>query len=125
MRNVTFPFTAAAAIAGCRIVKPGAADGAAVQATAATEPFLGVSDVMGAPAGGVCDVHQTGVAEVEYGGNVTRGDRLTADASGKAVVANPAAGATCEVVGRAQVSGVSGDRGKVLLGRETFTKPAA
>lgn len=119
------PFTATAAVAGRRIVKHGAADDTVVQATAATELFAGVSDPMGAAAGKVCDVHQDGIAEVEYGGNVTRGQPLTADANGRAILANPAAGATVEIIGHAQVSGVSGDFGRVLIGRSTFTRPAA
>ena len=119
------PFTATTAVAGRRIVKYGAADGAVVQAAAATEAFAGVSDPMGAAAGAVCDVRQAGEAEVEYGGNVVRGAPLTADASGKAVTANPAAGTSCEIIGHAQVAGVAGDFGRVLIGRSTVTKPAA
>lgn len=124
-RTLILPFTATAAIAGRRILKHGAADGAAVQATAATEAFIGVSDPMGAPAGGVCDVHLDGPTEIEFGGPVTRGDKLTADAEGRAILANPAAGATAEIVGRALVSGVLGDFGRVHLARSTFTRPAA
>lgn len=122
---LTNPFTATTAVAGRRFVKHGAADGAVVQATAATDAFAGVSDPMGAEAGGVCDVHQVGTADIEYGGNVTRGDRLTSDAQGRAITAAPAAGATVEIGGRAQVSGVLGDHGRILLGRETYTRPAA
>lgn len=118
------PFTATTAVAGRRIVKYGAADGAVVQATASTEAFAGVCDPVGAAAGSVADVHQLGEAEVEYGGNVTRGDRLTSDANGKAITAAPAAGATCEIIGRAQVSGVAGDFGRVLISRTTYTRPA-
>lgn len=121
---LTNPYTATAAVGGARIVKHGAADNAAVQATAATDAFAGVSDPMGAEAGGVLDVHQLGSADVDYGGPVTRGDRLTADAQGRAVTAAPAAGATVEIIGRAMVSGVLGDRGRVLIGRSTYTRPA-
>jgi len=122
--NVTLPFTATTAITGRRILKHGATDGAAVQATAATEDFLGVSDSMGAAVGTVCDVHVTGPVPVEYGGPVTRGARLTSDAQGRAVVAAPAAGQTVEIVGRALISGVLGDFGKVNLARSTYTRPA-
>lgn len=122
--NLTLPFTATTAVAGYRIVKHGAADGAAVQATAATEAFIGVADAQGAAAGGVLDVHVEGTATVEYGGNVTRGDRLTADANGKAITAAPAAGATAEIIGRALVSGVAGDRVDIRLARSTYTRPA-
>lgn len=121
---LTLPFTATTAVAGCRIVKHGAADGAVVQATAATEEFAGVADAQGAAAGGILDVHVAGTATVEYGGPVTRGARLTADANGKAIAAAPAAGATVEIIGRALVSGVAGDRVDIVLARSTYTRPA-
>ena len=123
-RNLILPFTASAAIIGRRILKHGAADGSAVQAAAATDSLLGVSDPMGAAAGGVCDVHLDGVAEIVFGGPVTRGDRLTSDAEGRSIVAAPAAGATVEIIGRATVSGVLGDIGGVHLSRSTYTRPA-
>ena len=81
-------------------------------------------EFMGAAAGTVCDVHVTGPAPIEYGGPVTRGARLTSDAQGRAVVAAPAAGQTVEIIGRALVSGVLGDFGKVNLARSTYTRPA-
>lgn len=121
---LTTPHTATTAVAGRRIVKHGAADGTAIQATAATEAFLGVSAPMGASAGAILDVVQVGWAQVEYGGNVTRGDPLTADANACAVKANPAAGATAQVVGYATVSGVAGDFGGVTLSRGQLTTPA-
>lgn len=122
--NVTLPFTATAAVVGRRILKHGATDGTTIQATAATEDFLGVSDSQGAAVGTVCDVHVTGPAPVEYGGPVTRGARLTSDAQGRAIAAAPAAGQTVEIVGRALVSGVLGDFGEVNLSRSTYTRPA-
>lgn len=123
-RNTILPFIASAAIAGARFVKHGAADGEAVQASAAVDAIIGVSDVMGAAAGSVCDVHLDGEGVVEFGGPVTRGDRLTADGQGRAITANPAAGETAEIGARALVSGVAGDLGKVHLGRSTYTRPA-
>lgn len=124
-RNLILPFTATAAIIGRRILKLGAADGAAIQAVAATDSLLGVSDPMGAPAGGVCDVHLDGTPDVEFGGPVTRGARLTSDAEGRAIVAAPAAGATVEIIGHALVAGVLGDFGQVHLAPSTYTRPAA
>lgn len=123
-RNTILPFIASAAILGRRFVKHGAADGTAVQAAAATDALVGVSDPMGAPAGGVCDVHIDGEGVVEFGGPVTRGDRLTADAEGRAIKADPAAGASAEVGAFALVSGVLGDFGQVHIGRSTYTRPA-
>lgn len=112
-----YPYTATTAVAGRRIVKHGAADGAAVQATASTEAYVGVSAPMGADAGQVLDVIEHGQAEIEYGGNVARGDPLTADANGKAVKAAPGADVVAQVVGYARISGVAGDHGSVALSR--------
>lgn len=120
---LTNPYTATTAVTGRRFVKHGAADGAVVQAAAATDKIVGVSAPMGAEAGAVCDVVELGYAEVEYGGNVARGDPLTADADGKAVKAAPAATATAEVGAWAIVSGVAGDFAKVRLGRFTLANP--
>ena len=112
---LTESFTAGAAIAPHRICKPGAADGAALQAAAATDAMDGVSDELGAASGARVDIHTLGVVEVEYGGTVTRGDELTADADGKAITAAPGAGVNMRVIGIARVSGVLGDIGLVRL----------
>ncbi|MFE0757198.1 DUF2190 domain-containing protein [Inquilinus sp. NPDC058860] len=107
-------FFAAAAFAGYRIVKFGADDDTVALATAAADKSIGVVDMLGASAAGLsCDVVLTGVAEVEYGGPVTRGDDLTADAQGRAVIA--AAGN--RVIGKAMATGVLGDIGSVLIDR--------
>ena len=50
-----------------------------------------------------------------YGANVTRGQFLTSNSSGQAIPAAPAAGSNVSVIGRALVSGVSGDLGSVLI----------
>ncbi len=107
---LTENFTAGAAIAPYRICKPGAADGAALQAAANTDAMDGVSDSLGAAAAGDrVDIHTMGVVEVEYGGTVTRGGQLTSDADGKAIAAAPGAGVNMRVIGLARVSGVAGD----------------
>lgn len=111
----TLTFDAGAAITKRRIVKPGAADLAVVQGAAATDFLIGVSTDVDSDSGDHVDVILSGVAEVEYGGNVTRGALLTSDADGKAVVAAPAAGANNRVIGIAVISGVSGDIGSVLI----------
>ncbi len=103
-------FDAGAAIAPHRFVKPGAADGAVIQAAAVGDAVMGVSDELGADAAGDrVDIHTVGVAEIELGGTVTRGDWLTSDADGKGVAAAPAVGVNNSVGGRARVSGVIGD----------------
>jgi len=81
--------TADAAIGAYRIVKHGAADGAVAQASASTEKLIGVANRLGAAAANDrVDVVRAGIAEVEFGASITRGDLLTADANGKAVVAS-------------------------------------
>jgi len=103
-------FLAGAAIAAARIVKHGANDAQAIQAAAAGDASIGVSD-LAAEAGRQVDVFMDGVVTVEYGGAVTRGALLTSDATGRAV----AAAAGNRVIGVAMVSGVAGDLGSVRL----------
>ena len=116
MRNegLTKTLIAGAAVAARRVVKFGASDTAVLQAAAATDLSIGVSD-LGADSGDYCDVIVDGIALVEYGGNVTRGALLTADANGRAVAAAPAAGANARVIGVAMLGGVSGDIGSVRI----------
>lgn len=114
-------YTAEAAIAAYRIVKFGAADGGVLQAAAATDKLIGVTDRMpAAAAGDRIDVIRTGIAEVEYGGAVAAGELLTADASGRAIVATAAAGANVRVIGIAEVAGVAGDIGSMLIDSGSF-----
>lgn len=100
-----------AAIERHRIIALGTEDYQAVQATSPSN-IIGVTTETGAPAEGRVDVILDGVATVEYGGTVTRGDFLTSDANGCAVTAS----AGDEIVGRALISGVSGDYGSVIVG---------
>lgn len=110
-------YVAAAAIAGYRIVAfaaPGA-DSTITTAAANTDALLGVSDAMGADAGGMCDVHRGGLVSVQYGGPVNAGDPLTSDANGKAIVAVPAAGSTLRIIGYADAPGVADDIADVFF----------
>jgi len=77
-------FLAASAVAGHRFVAP--APGG-VSASAADGKVIGVSDAMGAAAGGMLDVVQVGWAELQLGGAVSFGDALAPDAGGMGVVA--------------------------------------
>lgn len=122
MRNHNFikGFTAGGVIAAARIVKFGSSDTAVVQAAAATDSLIGVSELGASATGNSCSVVMGGVAAVEYGGNVTRGQMLTADSNGKAVAAAPAAGVNNRVIGVAMSSGVSGDIGDVLISPAQF-----
>lgn len=107
--------TAETAVSPYRICKMGSADGQVVQSAAVTDVLTGVADALGGAAGGRMDLITVGLADIEYGGAITRGAWLTTDASGKAVAATPAAGTNNNVIGIARVSGASGDIGKVLL----------
>lgn len=105
-------YDAEATVAPYRIVKFGAADYGVVQGAAAADLLIGVSNIIGAEnAGDPCDVVKSGIAKVEYGGTITRGAALTTNASGQAV----AAVATNQVIGYAEISGVSGDIGAVMI----------
>lgn len=115
---------AGGAVAARRIVKFGSSDSLIVQAAAATDASIGVSE-LGAAQGQACSFAVDGIAVVEYGGNVTRGAPLTADSDGKAVAAAPAAGTTARVIGYAMVDGVSGDLGSVRIAPSTITTPAS
>jgi hypothetical protein len=83
--KLTKTYAAGGVIAGYRIVNL-SADGTVVQSDAATDALWGVADMNGAVASGdPVDVHLLGLAEVQYGGTITCGDKLTADADGKAI----------------------------------------
>lgn len=116
MRNELYikNFNAAGAVEPFRLVKFGATDTEAAQATDGSAALIGVTDSLGADAAGdPMDVVLGGAAEVEYGGTVARGERLTGDADGRAV----AAGANTHVIGIAMMSGEAGDHGAVLIDR--------
>jgi hypothetical protein len=117
-------YKAGAATTKYRIAKFGAADGAVIQAAAATDALIGVFAELDAASGERVDVERIGAPLVEYGGTVTRGDPLTSDASGKAIKANPSAGARMSIVGFAEVSAVAGDIAPLLLAPGFITTPA-
>jgi hypothetical protein len=105
---------ATTAIPKRRLVKFGAADGTGVPAVDGASYIRGVSSDIDTAVGERASVQMAGnIADVEYGGNVGRGDPLTADNIGRAVVAAPAAGANVYIVGYAEVAGVLGDIGSV------------
>lgn len=120
------------AITKHRIVKYDSADFKVVQADGSTVALLGVLEETTAASGDRRDITVGGQAQVEYGGNVTRGDLLTSDANGKAVAvtrhthtentdaaytqnATTGAASNVRVIGTAEVSGVSGDIGIVNI----------
>lgn len=102
-------YTAGAAINPSRFVKHGAADGAAIQATDASAAILGISEQLAVASAGTVDVIKEGLAYLELGGAVTRGDVLIPDADGKGVTATVVAGTEQHAGAVAEVSGVAGD----------------
>jgi len=119
LRGLISNEVASGAIADRRIVQFSGDDQVA-QGTAAGVLY-GVSTDVGAADGERIDVQLDGIAPVVYGGAVTRGNRLKSDAQGRAVVAaDTAAG-----IGFAQVTGVAGDIGAVLIDRTTGTAAGA
>ena len=111
-------YTAGGVCNPCRIAKFGGADGEVLQGAAGTDLLIGVFSIPGAAAasGDRVDVIHSDIADVEYGGTVTRGQKLTSDADGKAVAAAPVAGSNVHIVGTAAVSAVAGDIAPMLIG---------
>ena len=90
------------------IAKPGADDDTFSVAAAATDALIGVFQHTTSAANDEIRVMVSGITKVVYGGTVTRGDELTADANGKAIANTDGDNST---IGIALVSGVSGDIG--------------
>jgi hypothetical protein len=108
-------FIAAATTTQFQVVKFGSADNTCTPVTATSDEMLGVAQESCAAADAgkrVISVRLLGVSEVIYGGSVTRGARLKVTATGTVIAATTDADF---VVGRALTSGVSGDRGQMLL----------
>lgn len=104
-------YTAGGTVSPYRFVKFGGSDTAILQAAAATDALIGVSGQIGAASGEVLDITLVGIGEVTAGGSITRGNAVTSDANGKAVVA--ADGNV--IIGKALMSAADGDVIPVLL----------
>ncbi|MCG5260388.1 hypothetical protein EM868_00275 [Cupriavidus gilardii] len=105
-------FIAQGAVAAYRLVAYGDQDDTVKLATgAAGEKLRGVSCDADAADGKRVDIAQLGIAPVIYGAAVARGDRVKADAEGRAI---PIAAGDA-FVGVAEVAGVAGDRGAILI----------
>lgn len=96
-------------ITAYRIIKFGAADGGILVASAATDLLIGGNGRIPAKAGDQIDVVRDDFIEIQLGGTVTRGERLTSDAQGRAIKAAPAPGANAQIIGIAEASGVVDD----------------
>ncbi|WP_237738553.1 DUF2190 family protein [Idiomarina xiamenensis] len=92
-------FIAATAIPPHRVVALAAGENEVELATDVTDPFIGTSAEPATVAtGGRIDVTFNGIEEVEAGGAVSKGARLTVDAQGRVVTSSEA---TNSVIGRA------------------------
>jgi hypothetical protein len=125
LRNIGLvkTFLAGAAIQPARLVKFDADDRTVIQGAAAADAVFGVSDstpIGAAATGERVDVVMSGIAPVVYGGNVTRGQLLMSDSTGRAIAATAAAGTNVRTAGVAMVSGVVGDIGDISLSPGSF-----
>ena len=108
-------FKAAATTTQFQVVKFGSADNECTPVTATGDSVLGIAQEACAAADAgkrVIDVRLLGISECIYGGTVTRGDRLKHTATGTLIAVTTD---DDRVAGIALTSGVSGDRGQVLL----------
>lgn len=105
----------AAAVAGNRVIAFTGSGARVAGAAANTDKLTGVSDRMGAPAGGLVDTVQIGWADVKLGGTVAAGDLATADSQSRAVKAIPVAGTLVRTIGEFQADGVEGDIVPILV----------
>ena len=105
-------YTAGGAIAANTLLKFGADDRTMVPAVTATDAIIGVAD-LAASTGQMVDCIMDGIAMVKAGGTITRGQPITANASGQGVASTAAVGA--RIVGFALASAVSGDLFPVQL----------
>ena len=109
-------FSAEAAISPYRLVKLGSADGKVTLATGATDMTIGVCNEVGPAIGERADIIVVGVAFVEAGAAIARGNFVTSDATGRGVVPAPAAGTNNRCIGVAiDSASAAGDVIPVLL----------
>lgn len=114
MRQYIESRRAAADVEPYRIAAYDDAEGEFKQAAGPDEaPLMGVTGSLGAVEGTVCDVIRSGPTELEYGGAVTFGALLTADADGRAVAAEPGEA----YIARADETGDAGTIGRVFIER--------
>jgi len=104
-------YVAEGAISACRIVKFGTFDGQVKQAAAKTDLLVGVNEALPVVDGERVDVVHAGITDIEFGGTVSHGAPVTADAQGRAI----AAAAGDRVIGMAIHNAAAGDIAPVLL----------
>lgn len=120
-RGQTIPLTASAAITNRTLVKSSGSLTVA-PCTAATDQPIGVAEFDTA-IGAICAVIVSGVAKVRAGAAIAPGanNRITSDASGRAVAAAPAAGTNNGLIGFAiEAAAALGDEIDVFIEPSIF-----
>lgn len=114
--GLTFSYLAEVAIPARRLVKHGTADGRVTLATDGSVPILGAAEQIPTKINFAVDVIHTECAVVEAGGAVARSSPVSADATGRAIVAAPAAGVNMWAAGVAlETATAAGDFIRVLI----------
>lgn len=103
------------------IAKHGADDDHAIVATAATDGLLGIFQETASAAEAEMSIMLSGISPVVYGGVVTRGDPLTSNATGQAIVATVGQ----NIIGYATISGVANDIGYCEIMKQRLPSNAA
>lgn len=104
---------ATTAVPAYRLVVEGPVNGAGALAVDASKSIIGCSSEVDTAVGERISVFMSGnIGEVTAGANVGRGDKITADAQGRAV---PTTTQGDNIVGTAEVSGVLGDIITVII----------
>lgn len=98
-------FSANGSISPFRIVSWGTQDHEVKQANGPSIPLVGTADDVGHTSDNQVDVVLGDLPEIEYGGDVLRGDPLTSDADGRAVKATVSGS---RIVGFAHISAAVG-----------------
>lgn len=89
-----------------RMAKFGVADNSVTLAVDAAHPIIGVTQIVEGADGLQVDICRDALPEIQIGGVVTKGDRLTADAAGKGIATTTGGD---WILGIAEDSGVEDD----------------
>jgi hypothetical protein len=114
--GLTLAYIAGVAMPARRLVKQGPADKFVVMAIDGGVPIIGVSEQIAVAAMAPVDVIHSEVAVVEAGAAIALSSPITADASGRAITAAPAAGVNMWIVGiTLEAATAAGDFIRVLV----------
>lgn len=123
MPNNIKAFNAGEELKARRFVKFSSNDNDVVYADDANSMVLGVTTEVDTAQDKNVDVQMDGLAEVELGGAVTRGQRLVPSTDGVAVAASTIKGSVQNTCAIALKSGVTGDEIPIKIENNSFTLP--